>query len=89
MKQAEEMRNVRAVEEHFSPFTQEEKDECRTIVEKHYWKFNDIQFHPNGLRVISEDQGGYPFEAFVINIAAEPDVVRHCCLAAIRELGKW
>lgn len=78
--------SVRDVEERFSPFTSEEKAECREIAEKYYWRFNDIQFHPSGLRVISEDQGGYPFEAFVINIAADPEVVRRCCLAALRVL---
>jgi hypothetical protein len=85
---AEEARqNVRDVEERFSPFTPEEKAECREIAEKYYWKFNDIQFHPSGVRVISEDQGGWPFEAFVVNIAADPEEVRRCCLAALRALG--
>lgn len=79
---------VREVEERYSPLTPEEKAECRTLAEKYYWRFNDIQFHPSGVRVISEDQGGHPFEAFVVDIAADRAVVRRCCLAALRALGE-
>lgn len=86
-QEAEKARQeVRAQEERFSPFSLEEKAECRDLAATHYWRFNDIQFHPTGIRVISEDQGGHPFQAFVIDIAAEAEVVRRCCLAAMRGL---
>lgn len=78
--------SVREVEEKYAPFTPEEKAEMKEIAEKYYWRFNEIQFHPNGVRIISEDQGGWPGPAFVLDIHAEPEMVRRCSLAAIREL---
>ena len=78
--------SVREVEEQYAPFTTEQKAELKALAEKHYWRFAEIQFHPNGLRVISEDQGGWPGPALVIDIAGDPEVVVRCCLACLRAL---
>lgn len=75
-------------EEAFSPLTAEEQAECRALAEKYYWRFNNITFSATGLKVISEDQGGYPFEALVIDIAADPEVVARACLAVMRALKR-
>ena len=78
---------VREIEEKHAPFTAEQKAEMKALAEQHYWRFNSIEFHPAGVRVISEDQGGSPFPAFVVDIAADPEIVVRCCLAALRALA--
>jgi hypothetical protein len=80
--------DVDATEDKHSPFNEAERAECERLARRYYWRFNKIKFRIYGLIVISEDQGGWPFEAVQINIAAEKKVVVATCMAFMRALSK-
>jgi len=69
--------------EDYSPLTAEQKAECEQIARDYYWRFESISFGPTGLKIVSGDQGGWPFDAFVVNIAADPEIVAAVCMSAL------
>lgn len=71
----------------YCPLSPEEKAECKHLAEKHYWRFNSIKFKPDGLVIVSEDQGGWPFDAVTIKAATEPERVAKACMAFMRALA--
>lgn len=57
------------------------------LAAKYYYRFNSVRVDsPNAFVVVSEDQGGWPFDAFTFKIACEPDIARRAFEAALRAL---
>ena len=54
---------------------------CTRLAREHYWRFRSIRFTTQGLIIRSEDQGGHPFDAVKIEIAADPKTIQRSCLA--------
>ena len=60
---------------------------CTNLAKEYYWRFHSIRFTIKGLVVYAEDQGGYPFEAIKIEIAAEPKTIQKACITLLRSLA--
>lgn len=59
---------------------------CVQLAAKHYIRFNNIRFTQSGLIVTSEDQGGYPFPAVTLSVAACPEAIARACLGMLQAL---
>jgi hypothetical protein len=64
-------------------------ERIRHLAKQAYWRFNRIEATPNGgVVIVSEDQGGHPFNAFTFECAHEPVLVQQALEAALSIISR-